>query len=341
MMDALDIRPYQHADNEAALALEAQCPQGKSLRFSFQRRSFHLRSELYENAQIYAAFAAGRMIATIAGAVKDVRLNGTARRAGYIYDIRVHPQYRRQGVAQTITDHVLAQLVPHTDLIYCLVAGQNRPALRAVQKIYRAEVTLPLQYFALPVYRRQNETGELHAIDFAQNHAEFVQRFPRLDFYCQPPPARLRGYVGSYEWKSSGARAGCSLWTNREILAERVEHIPWQFAVMRRLFAFARPLLPLPHIPQTGEFIQSWLLFDFYADSPAAARALLAAINNRALPQGMQYLYLLLQKSHAFGAAVRAGAPRWFAPTLPYFLLAHGPRLPAPEAEIYIDVRDL
>ena len=96
MKNHLDIRLYQHADNEAALALEAQCPQGKSLKLSFHRRSFHLRSELYENAQLWVAFMNDRLIATIAGAVKEVQLNGHTARAGYIYDIRVHPQSHPQ-----------------------------------------------------------------------------------------------------------------------------------------------------------------------------------------------------------------------------------------------------
>jgi hypothetical protein len=226
-------------------------------------------------------------------------------------------------------------------LIYCLVAGQNRPALRTVQKIYQAEVILPLQYFALPVYRHRSDIGELYTLDFAQAHAEFARRFPQLELYCHPPRPRLHGYVGSYEWKSSGDRAGCSLWTNREILAERVERIPWQFAILRRLFSLLRPMVSLPYIPRAGEFIQSWLLFDFYADSPAAAKSLLASINNLALQQGIHYLYLLLQKSHSLSAAIRAGAPRWFAPTIPYFLLARGRLLPAPQTGIYIDVRDL
>ncbi len=341
MTNHLDIRLYQRADNEAALALEAQCPQGKSLKFSFHRRSFHLRTESYENAQIWVALMNDRMIATIAGAVKEVQLSGHPARAGYIYDIRVQPQCRRQGVAKTITEYALARLAPQTDLIYCFVAGQNRPALRAVQKIYHAEIILPLQYFALPVYRHRSGVGELHAVDFSQTHAQFVQRFSQLDFYCQPPQSRLHGYLGSYEWRSPDERAGCSLWTNREILAERVEHLPWQFSVLRRLFPLVRPIISLPHIPQAGEFIQSWLLFDFYADSPAAAKSLLASINNLALKQGIHYLYLLMQKSHSLSATVRESAPRWFAPTIPYFLLARGRLLPAPQANVYIDVRDL
>lgn len=341
MIENLSIREYRPSDNAAALALEAQCTQGESVKLSFHRRTFHLRSELYEQAKIYAAFANDQMIGTFAGAIKPIQLNGKTVRAGYIYDGRVLPQFRRQGVAKTLAGYLIEQLIPQTEVIYALVAGQNHQVRRVVDEIYRPQVIIPLRYVLLPVYRQAQPSDKPSAVEFSHAQAAFMQHFSNLDFYCAPPRSRLRGYLGSYELRSSDGIAGCSVWTNRDILAERVEHLPRQYAFLRKVFHPLRRFVALPHVPQVGEFIRSWFLFDFYANSPAAAESLLGAINNLALAAEMHYLYLLLQESNLFYSIARAFAPRWFSPMVPYFLLARGRALPKSDAEIYIDIRDL
>jgi hypothetical protein len=145
----------------------------------------------------------------------------------------------------------------------------------------------------------------------------------------------MHGHVASFAVEG----AGCSVWTNADLLAEEVVRLPLPLRTLGRLQSALQPLVPLPEVPKPGETVRSWFLHDPYADSADALRRLLDAVNDAALEQDRVVLYLLFQDTDPLLEWTRAA--RRLAFTFPYRLLARGSRVPHRDDRLYLDVRDL
>jgi hypothetical protein len=145
----------------------------------------------------------------------------------------------------------------------------------------------------------------------------------------------MRGHVASFAVEG----AGCSVWTNAELLAEEVVRLPLPLRVLARLGAAVRPLVRFPEVPKPGETVRSWFLYDLYATSADALGQLLDAVNDAALERDRVVLYLLLQDTDPLLEWARAA--RRLAFSFPYRLLARGSRVPHPGDRVYLDIRDL
>lgn len=341
-MEKLAIRDFVPSDERAVLQLEERCPQGTELQISFHRRSFRERSEMYGHYAILVGLIEEKLVAVVAGAVKEVLINGKKTKAGYFYDLRVDPDYRGQRlkIAKRMCENLVGRISSKEDLVYCMIAARNLRALHFVKRCFRAEFILPFKFLVNPVYKRRQTEDRVEAVSFAEAHAKYLSYHPRLDFYCTPDPGRLLGYVRSYRSLSLAGEAGCSVWSNREILGERIERIPKKYRMIRSLFKAVSPFLKVPHIPGKGESLDSWHLFDFYASSPASAVELFYHVNNAALRERKSYLYLPIQEYEESFPVLKKSCWR-HSPVVDYFILANGKELPTENARIYIDIRDL
>lgn len=336
------IREYLPSDNQAALLLEERCPQGEELKIGFHRKYFHQRSEMYDDHLILAGFYEKRLVALVAGAVKEILVNGKKIKAGHFYDLRVDPDYRRLklGIARKMCHAIVSRISPKAALIYCLIAGRNLRALHLVKKTYHAQVIIPFKYIINPVYKKRKVKGSIRESGFEETHKNFLKYHPRLDFYCSPDRGRLYGYVNSYGLESCSGEAGCSVWSSKEILGERIESIPKKFRALRSLFTTLSPFIRTPYIPREGESLDSWYLFDFYASDYECAKDLFLHINNLALQQKKHYIYIPLKEKDGFFPVLRKCCWK-FSPFIDYYILASGNPLPHSDSDIYIDVRDL
>lgn len=341
-MGEFSIRDYTPSDDQAALRLERRCPQGTGLQLSFHRQSFHKRSEMYGSYEILVGLVDEKLVAVVAGAVKEVLMNGKKIRAGYFYDLRVDPDYRssKMKIARKMCAHIVEKISLNADLIYCMVAASNRRALNVIKRYYEAQVIIPFKFLVHPVYRKRKTRGFAEPVDFSEAHEGFLGYYPGRNFYCSPQRTRLSGYVGSYRLESAEGEAGCSVWTNREILGERIESVPKKYERIRNLCRIVSPIMKTPHIPEKGEFLDSWYVFDFYASTPSSARDLFIHINNIALQHQKTYIYLPIQENDTFFPSLEKTCWR-FSPAVDYFLLANGDELPSRDVKIYIDIRDL
>jgi len=334
----LVIGPYSPRDDADALALEAQCVQGTSLRLKFRRPNFRARSELYENHRIYCAHRGAELIGIIAGALKDVKLHGATVRALYVYDLRVHPAHRRSGVGKRLTNVLINDLGRSADCIYTLINGENKKALSLACLNFDPRAVIPLTYSLIPVYKERKEKAAWKSETAKNNHAAFLRSKESPEFLSVFDDTRLAGHVMSLDLKGP-ARAGCSIWTNEELLAEQVTRIPFRLSVLRILSRPLKPFVRLPHIPARDEIIHSWFLFDLYADDARGLKSLLAAVNNQALARGRTYLYILLQDSDPLLPLLRDTGLKYFS--FPYRFLAKGRTVPRESDRIHIDIRDL
>ncbi len=337
-MDKFDIEPYTTSDNEAALYIEEQCVQGASLSLKYRRPSFHARSEVYDRYRILCAKQDGNLVGVSAWAEKNVRVHNATVRAAYAYDLRVLPAYRKQGVAIRIMKATLDDIGSQTDCIYTLIAGQNQVAFKLVKHMFGMRTVIPLTYIIMPVYKRLKSRKEYCTTDAGEIHERFLCHHYRMEFVPHFDVSRLKGYVTSFVEKQ-GRSAGCSIWTNKNILAEQVVNVPKYLEVLRIIYAPLRLFAALPAIPKKGDILRSWFLFDLYAKNAECLYELLASVNNKAFDNEIRYLYVLLQKSDALCALISKSGLRTF--TLPYFFLCRPSDVVAESENIYIDIRDI
>lgn len=334
-MHNLEICNYTKGDNEAALELEGMCPQGDSIKLRFVRTEFHRRSEVYEKSRILSAKHGGKLVGVAAGAEKVVTVNGKEIKSVYGYDLRVHPQFRKFGTAKTLTDAVIKTFGDEIDCNYTFVAAQNERALGFVKKSFGAQVIIPFVYFIIPVYRKvksvtvQNDTAE-------NVHNAFLQHNEKLQFVPQFNKEKLFGYIKSV---SHGNNAGCSIWTNENLLAEQVVNLPWQLSALSVLQKMIKPFISTPNIPKKNEILKSWFLFDLFANDEKSLVNMISSISNCAYEQGKDYLYVFLQKDSPLCLMLNNLPLKMF--TLPYYFLARGKHIPNASDMIYADIRDL
>ncbi len=337
-MIKLDIVPYTVEDNEAALFLEEQCVQGGSLALKYRRPTFHARSEVYEKYRIICAKHDGKLVGISAWSEKNVRIHNSPVRAAYAYDLRVLPAYRTRGVALKIMKATLDDIFLQTDFIYTLIAGQNEVAFKLVRHMFGMRTVVPLTYIIMPVFKRLKSDKDHCTADAREVHERFLSGNSGLEMVPGFDVARLKGYVLSFVEKQQ-RQAGCSLWTNENILAEQVVAVPKYLQVLRIAYAPMRLFMPLPVIPKRGDVLRSWFLFDLYAASKEYLYELLATVNNKALENDIQYLYILLQNRDGLRGLIPELGLRTF--TLPYAFLCRPGGVLNESDNIYIDVRDI
>ena len=337
-MSDIKILPFSPEDERAALALEEQCVQGTSFRLKFRRPNFRARSELYENYRIICARRDGEFIGIIAGALKDVKLHGEDVRALYVYDLRVHPAFRKMGVGKKLAAALIEELGKNADCLYTLINGENERALGLARYNFGPKVIIPLTYALIPVYKKRAEKTPWKFERARNIHESYLRNKTETEFLPYFNEEKRAGYVAGLALEGQSG-AGCSVWTNENILAEQVTRIPSRMKALRILSRLFRPLIKLPHIPAPNEVIRSWFLFDLQASSPQSLKSLLAAVNNFALSHGRTYLYLLLQDNDPMLQALRGTGLKFF--TFPYRFLAKGRVFPRESDNIYIDIRDL
>jgi GNAT superfamily N-acetyltransferase len=337
MMD-IEISPYSPEDDAAALALEEMCVQGTALQLKFLRPNFRARSELYENYRIYCARRDGELIGIIAGALKKVKLHGEDVLALYVYDLRVHPLHRKMGVGKRLTNALLDDLGRDADCIYTLINGENEKALNLACRNFDPKVIIPLTYALIPIYKKRTEKTPWKFEEARNVHKLFLKKKMGMEFLPSFKEERQAGYVESLALEG-GAGAGCSIWTNKDLLAEQVIRIPSGMKILRILFRLLKPFVKLPHIPAPNEIIRSWFLFDLQADNSQSLKSLLAAVNNYAFARGRTYLYVLLRNNDPILRQLRESGLKFF--TFPYRFLAKGRTFPQESDHIYIDIRDL
>lgn len=337
-MSEIMIFPYSGRDDPAALRLEEKCIQGTSLQLKFRRPNFRARSELYENYRIYCGRRGEELVGIVAGALKEVKLHGRDIRALYVYDLRVHPEHRKTGTGKKLANFLIDDLGRDADCVYTLINGENEKALNLARRYFDPRVIIPLTYALIPVHKKRKEKSPWNFSDAAEIHNAYLRHNPGLEFLPAFNREKLAGYVASLMLESPG-RAGCSVWTNENILAEQVVRIPSSLRILGAASRLLSRWVKLPHIPAPDEIIQSWFLFDLFAEDTQSLARLLAAVSNRAHENGRTYLYILLRKNDPLIRQLRRSGLRHFS--FPYLFLAKGKLLPAETDLIHIDIRDL
>ena len=337
-MTNIEFVPYKAADNDAAVLLESQCIQGKSIALRFQRSTFHNRSEVYQDYKILCAKMDGILVGICACAVKPIRYRNEMILAAYAYDLRVHPAYRGQGVAKGLARRAVENIDKKVDSMYTLISGENSRALGLTQYLYGTTLAMPFTYIIIPVYKELKEKERFRFTTATEIHDSYLKVNQGMEFVPEFDERRLLGHVASITI-GKDISAGCSIWTNENLLAEQVVRLAWSYQIQRVVLEALGLFLNVPRIPKPTDTIRSWFLFDLFARDEEALRCLLRIVNNLSLGHDREFIYLLIQNGDPTLAAIRHSGIRMYQ--LPYFFLAKGRACPEQTDKVYIDIRDL
>jgi GNAT superfamily N-acetyltransferase len=336
-MVLLKIAPYRPEDNVAALALEEKCVQGRNLVLKYRRPTFHARSEVYSKWNMLCAKVDGRLVGTAAWAEKEVSLHNRRIKAAYMYDLRVHPDYRKKGVSFQLTRALFDDIGGQADCLYTWIAGENDRCLLPARRLFGMKTVIPFTYAVFPIYRKKKIPADFTFSNAETTRRAYLDRSSPVELVPDFGAGRYPGYVTSIVLKTG--KAGCSVWTNENLLEEQVVSVPRRYRLGRALTTPLRPFFDLPWIPKPNDTIPSWFLFDFSAADLNGAIALLTVVNNMAYEKGRKTMYLLLQNNSPLLAAIRKLNFWMFA--FPYCFLAKGTAVPDSSETVYVDIRDL
>lgn len=335
------VEEYHPDMGPEALQLEASCTQGGSFRLGFRRVAFHRRAENFAVHRILVARLGRRMAGVVAVAIKPVELYRRQTSAAFLFDLRVHPSLRGRGIGQRLSSEAIAWGLGRAEIAYTYTMSDNR-VVSYLSALFDATDVGSYCYSVIPTGRALPAPLQPARACFREVHEAMRGVSGGFDLYADPSAAMEGGgYVASWMARSGRAVAGCSAWTNREILAEVVESVPLELRALRSLArAFPRFGARFPRIPGDGEVLSSWYLFDYFSTDAALGQDLLRHVASEARGQGVDYLYL----SHAPGDPHARAARRdqLISPLIRYRLLARRRDGATPRIDrFYVDVRDL
>jgi GNAT superfamily N-acetyltransferase len=322
--------------NKECLELEALCPQGKEYRLSFVRDYFHKRAENFQDWLILVAKENDMVVGVTAVALKILEFKGRRMKGGVYFDLRVHPDNRRKGIAQKLgwasKEWALENRAEY-HYLYCV--NDNR-AMKAIGTLVKGAEVGGYDLLIWPVYKRFKEKSKVEDPTGEEVHKECVIQNGPYDLYSDPyEDGWMQGYRRSFQIEG----AGCSVWSNKGILEERVENLPLKFKLMGKMMrVFPLNRMKLPHLPPKGEILRGFYVYDLYSRGPSEARELMRHVNNWALAESYDYLYIIDPPGKGTIDHLRKDVPKLFSPKMRYCLLSH--TLDKLET-IYVDIRDL
>ena len=309
------IREANPDDNDELQQLQAQCPQGQSLIIStVNTPDFFARAKAYASYRVYVACEDSRIVGSAALAIHEAVLNGDTRRVGYEFQYFTSPDYRRQGVARSLHQHIEAYFREQdTALSFLVTVEGNLPSIRLFEsqgyRMHRALVVpVLLAYKAEDVPSREKirsiTSKDLDAVAELLNQT--WQGYDLYEPHTAESLAQLIDRLSAYSFdnllvlEDRGEILAClGYWDWSQITQITVQAITPRLRMIGLLFDVARLIRPMPRTPMPGTTMKQWSLTPIGFKDPAHLVPLLRFVNNQAVERGVDQICCVCERSHA------------------------------------------
>lgn len=347
--DELRVRPATDADNEKLIAIEKLTPQGGQIRLVSERKDYFFRAKKFADPIfLIVEDEAEDMILGIMGVGPvTVRLNNEIRRAGLVFDWRSNPLIKK-GLPRhmfRLWQAAHSEIVrKDLDFLFGYVKDDNERSISIITRS-GAQVVEGKDFLTMPVHasfcRKRSEVErvtftikpeEEQEREAVESSFGYLDLFPDLTQREATREQRERYLYGKFSYRGSSVK----VWDTTEEYTQRVLNIPRLFKLARPIFRVGSRVLPLPHIPNLGEEIKVWQLFDLVLDQHEDLNPLLEKVRHAALEKGIYYLVATLGPDDKGYEQLARKA--WVRPRYHLFAMPLKDGIPLPKPPTYFDV---
>lgn len=339
------VRPATAEDNAKLIAIEQLTPQGEQIKLVSERKDYFVRANKFDDPIFLVAEdeEQGEILGIMGVGPVSVRLRGEAVRGGLIFDWRSNPLTQKGLPRHMLRLWQAAQAeIERRELkfIFGYVKEDNERSIAVLQK-YGAQAVETRQFLTMPVHakfcRERNVVGKVEVvrtIDTDKEQAQLESHFGTLDLFSESPQsASLRDLYlfGKFSYGNSSIK----VWDTTADYSQRVLNIPALYKAARPIFKVGSKLFPLPHIPNIGEEVRFWELYDLILDTPSDLPYLLERVRLAAFENNVHYLIICMNSKERGFEQINKKA--WVR--LKYFLFFLPlTELPIPQEPTYFDV---
>jgi len=273
----IEIREALSSESPTLQHLQQNCPMGSDLKVSMQNTpDFFSRCRNYSNYTVFVATKDGRLIGSIAAALKTIYINGELKKAGYLFQLFVEENSRKTGVAIRLCRIAEKWLKSNrASLIYCLIMHSNEKT-RKVMAGLGYEVTRQVTIRYLPCFKSVSFTiplslslESLKEKDYSL-FADFLnQAYGDANFYSpldeQQVKTLLRGPGFSEDLsfllkdkKNNTIQAAILIWDWHSVSKVKVVSMSQNFRWLKCLTDTMGKFIPSPYIAGPGASLKQW-----------------------------------------------------------------------------------
>ncbi len=345
----MHVRPATAADNEKLIAIEQMTPQGGQIQLVSERKDYFFRAKKFADPIFLVAEdeEEGMILGIMGVGPVVVRLNNETRRAGLVFDWRSNPMAQKGLPRHMLRLWQAARkeiILRDLDFLFGYVKEDNERSMSIITR-FGAQVVETKDFLTMPVHARFcRSKSEVDQVVFTphpseeQDWAALESNFGGLGLFPDRAQReathqqRERYLFGKFSCRGSSVK----VWDTSGEYTNRVLNIPRIFKVVRPIFRMGSKLLPLPHIPNLGEEIKVWQLFDLVLDKPADLNPILEKVRRAAVDKGIHYLVVTLSQGEKGYEQVAKKA--WVKPRYHLFAMPLKEDVPLPKPPTYFDV---
>lgn len=343
------VRPATAADNEKLIAIEQLTPQGGQIQLVSERKDYFFRAKKFADPIVLVAEEEEEdmILGIMAVGPVELKLHGKTLRGGLVFDWRSNPMAQKGlprhmlRLWQAAHKEIIRR---DLDFLFGYVKEDNFRSMSIITR-YGAEVVESKDFLTMPVHARFcRRRSEVDKVAFTpkpeeeKERAALARAFGELDLFPDwtqrdaTREQRDRYLFGKFSYKGSSVK----VWDTTGEYTQRVLNIPKLFKVVRPIVQAGSRLLPLPHIPNLGEELRVWQLFDLVLDQGEDLNPLLEKVRQAAVANNIHYLVICLGAEEKGYELVAKKA--WVKPQYQLFFMPLKEGIPMPNTPTYFDV---
>ncbi len=340
------IREATAEDNSRLIAIEQLTPQGGQIQLASERKDYFFRAKKFEDPILLVAEDEKDILGIMGVGPVAVNLGGKITKGGFIFDWRSNPSAQKGLQRHMLRLWQAAQKeIERRSLkfIFGYVKEDNERSLGILTR-YGAQMTETKEFLTMPVHAAfSKKQREINKVLFTKTAAKedqtlLIKRFGTRDMFPkQPQPQAVikqkeRYLFGRFEYGKSSLK----VWDTNAEYSQRVLNMPFFYKIARPVFQLGSKVLSLPHIPNLGDEIKTWQLFDLILDEPNDLDILLEKTRQAAKENNVNYLVICL--SAADNGYEQITKKAWVRPKYHLVFLPMTEGLPLPQKPTYFDV---